>query len=601
MDDPSPLIRFIPSVSIRSIGDDENEELHLLCYQTALSNSLTPAENYDDTKKKKTPKTEIPQCVLDFCIRFNHVDAANDETKRMISGLMSTDGRYCYSKQVCPFRDNKPKDERFIATIVGSIDEFMRAVLSLWTGRNLHTVEREFKVIGCVIVKSITDALTKDPKDEPYAGTVSKLLTEADAMDIYVSKFSKLSPIDRTNFAKPVVRRMFWHASFLYNQHLRGWDREPEQSIRTIIQEIKGIAASPRSVLFDIAHRSISRPERIGNGIRRLEQHMRQTNDPLIMDIIRSYIEDLRVLPANQKILSASAENDIQRELDQAEIVINFTPLEPPEIVPMQFAAPQQPVPVVSSAVNMRELIDRNLGEIAFTDNLNAMSAQADADVLIESSFRNSVIDAVADENDPLDLVVAEDQNADEYAKKVKRDSKKRNQKRKQAKKTADVESILMDIFERAINMADNKQLAMEISTSLLDDEIALIVHQIAEETVREMKENIAAEARAMVLREIKHKTAPPEYAIELFQHLLPTTASVLDVNECTICQEPLNFRHWSEDVRYLTCCPGLLYVCTGCANKHESAKKKDENHKFHAEEGTVRLTAGILLSLGFK
>ena len=514
MDDPSPLLKRIPPV-----GDCKSEciLIDFLCYYAALYH--------------KFKGCYVNEAIESIVTRLGVDGAAFEDIQLSIKeelGDIVMRGRECYCKLIVPFSKSGAKTNEFVVSVANSFKLFSQRIMHLWCDK---ADESAFYTVQRVIHSEIIHNRLKFNICTPLC----MLMIESMALYYHMAPFEQLSQAQKSDASHPVVRQMFWVASFLYSIMDKRWDLAKDHTawLNGVIDNHVG---QLRSVLFKLTLKSVQRVEHKKSCISSLRRMANAEEDKSEKAIFKKAIKDLSSLPMG------TIRSDEASDLAWKKALANATSL----IGVCEIQLLYDEGPMVEE-----EPLTLNAEEPSM---LNAEEKQ-----LLERQI-NRLDSGYSIDNDFIDgFVHCKDTEVD---------------------KTLD---------ELAVKEAE--KLAIKEAEELAVKEAEKLAIKEAEELA--IKEAIALrKAQELVLS--SRSSLPMAFYQQLVAFVLPDLESVLEPSiECFLCYCELDFSDY-HSIRFLTCCAGGTFSCWDCYQKHTERF----GHEPIAEQEIVRQTALIRKAL---
>lgn len=536
MDDPSPLLKRLPPVN-----DCKSESvlLDFMCYYAALH------QKFKGTPVNETI-TEIANRISEGSGPFEDIQSS---IKEELASIVAR-GRECYCKLIVPFAKSGGKTNEFVVAVANSFELFSRRTIQLWYSSDdasvFYTVQRV-----------IHNEIVQNRRDPILCTRLCKLIIEAMALHYHQAPFAQLNQRQRSDASHPVVRQMFWAASFLYSTMDKKWDlaRDHTAWLNSVIDTNVG---SLRSELFQVTLQCVQRVEQKKSCISRLRQIARAEEDKEEKGFIKKFIKDFSAVEVGKIRQTEEADLAWQTALADATKLIDVFNLqslfddEEIQIEPDTTPPKQEEIVVVNTLnAEERERLDRQI---------NGLDPSYDQDSENPIYICDGFIYQDIQENKK------EDYTADEEAKKLKKQNEE------------EIEKLSAELTEAEID-----RLTTELTTEL--------AKEIATETIKE--EDELRKAQETVLS--KRSSLPMAFYQQLVAFVLPDLESVLEPTiECFLCYCDLDFSDYRR-IRFLTCCAGGTFSCWDCYQKH----RERFGHEPVAEQEIVRQTALIRKGLG--
>ena len=551
MDDPSPMMRFLPPALCAKSSEralqEETVGLDRLCFHTAFFHVFS-AFTGERHKKKHAAIADIAAMLRAFrkqhSVVFSTLPFKLDTKQRWVpdpaqlapaTEAMTTFGRACYSKQTCPFSRSGPKDADFILKTVASVARVSDRISGLWPADLKRTLPMALPAVYHRILDAQWDADTERCKQ------LSSLVLETSTLACYHLLYLELPKAKRQDPTDGTVRCLFWNAAFFYSQLHAMWDQQLDRLDEAVDRHIQA-TSDIRAELVDTTCKTMARITAKDTALRKLDAQLQRTpkSDPDARDVLEGKRQELADL--NVAAFNFDPKHDIQSELDSVLRIVTFLQMEV-RALPLTY-----PTLVVTSETQGPYKPPR----------CNAQEPAAAA----PQPPASQQIDAMMGEMGNLF------QSDDAFWAAQLGDKKKK--KRRKNRRGPDELLAALTLEETTVQQ-------------IVDEHLAEDMFPLDEERPQEAGEAVLTEAKTEA-----------DAARELVATILPGLESILEPSlDCFMCLSPLDFD--KDDVRFLTCCAGGSFACGQCVASHP--------HPVVAEMHVVRMTASIRrnLKLGFE
>ena len=337
MDDPSPMMRFLPPALCAKSSEralqEETVGLDRLCFHTAFFHVFS-AFTGERHKKKHAAIADIAAMLRAFrkqhSVVFSTLPFKLDTKQRWVpdpaqlapaTEAMTTFGRACYSKQTCPFSRSGPKDADFILKTVASVARVSDRISALWPADLKRTLPMALPAVYHRMLDANWDADTERCKQ------LSSLVLETSTLACYHLLYLELPKAKRQDPTDGTVRCLFWNAAFFYSQLHAMWDQQLDRLDEAVDRHIQA-TSDIRAELVDTTCKTMARITAKDTALRKLDAQLQRTpkSDPDARDVLEGKRQELADL--NVAAFNFDPKHDIQSELDSVLRIVTFLQME---------------------------------------------------------------------------------------------------------------------------------------------------------------------------------------------------------------------------------------------------------------------------------
>jgi hypothetical protein len=469
-------------------------------------------------------------------------------------------GEQCCSKALFPFSSNKSKDSSFIVQVASSFGRVGARLRGLWKSGDADCL---MSVRGALMNNLI---IHNQASHREECHWLAVFALEAFCLEVHDSEYRPLPDAAKADARNVKTRKMFWCASFFYNMLRHGWEKEMEVDgwVETFLDGYLSISsglerAQYSKLVMDAESRLDSKEEALIN--------------------VRRFVSD-----------SELEEHELLTDLEQKLIWLTGFKAEKYNITPQEHD-------------QFRDCVHQVNMSVVILGNMTIPLILPQADLAEDREMQASDNGAQVDRN--------------------RRKKKSRNQRRKvnRDKQTSELICILEDVCAQVAMRAAIE--ATEQETRWLGERYSMNlraadfrIHRIIEarkereriavaqwertarefmrQTAAEVQTQIAQRARRNVLVQMRARTLPSAFAVELLGGIFPFMENMLvPAVECFVCMQPIDFR--APGVGYLVCCDGGSFACHDCINAHDASNR----HPLRVERQIVMLATSLRRNLG--
>jgi len=570
MDDPSPLLKRLPPANNKA----ETTLLDFLCYYAAMHHKFS---GYEVNETIVGVADEIKQ----GCCPFEDIQAP---IKEELAHIVAK-GRECYCKLVVPFARTGTKNPEFVVSVANGFETFSGRFLQLWCDAAdravLYTAQR---VIHGEIVRSLSNS--------NLCAQLCALIMEAVALEYRLSQFVRLNRQQKADASHPVVRQMFWMASFLYSTIDRKWDLARDHG------EWLNAVADPdmrpiRKEIYQLTHQCMERVEQKRSCLSRLKEIVKTMDNDSEKAIVRKQIKDLSPMVVTRIHPTPETERAWKEALANSNGLITLFEIqalfddeeEAPRIVeePMVLEEPH-----AALSKEDRELLEGRFGDLDPTrDNFYLRDG---------TWFADGQLVQTGEENEGENAEELRIRRNEAEQLRIQKEKTKAEQLRKERNEAEQLRIQKEKIEAEQIRVENERKEAEQLRILKEKSEAELLA--LTEDLAKEVAAESVEEARA--LRDAQDKvlsnrsSLPMEFFKQLVTSVLPDLEGVLEPTiECFLCCSDLDFSDYHH-IRFLTCCVGGTFCCWECYQEH----RKRIGHAPSAEREIVRQTALIRKAL---